>query len=157
MKQRRTLTVRTRLLGALLLVAIPVVVAFDLTTVTAIRGWQMRRIDAVLNEIVTNHQYRTAELPRMAEQTAKPAMESDPIPQDYSVLVVTNDGRVFVVSSPPDTSPTLPADLADAARTGGFRTVRGSDGSTFRLRTAATDVGVLVAVANLRSVTETTH
>lgn len=152
------MTLRTRILGCLLLVATAVIVVFDLATTIAVQRLQTDRLDAVLDKLVVSHQYRAAELLQAAVRTTKPTTGQELIPVDFSVMIITGDGRAVAVSDPPHAPPALPADLAEVARTGRVRTVGSSDGgSAFRLRATMTDVGILVAVGNLRSVIEAVH
>jgi two-component system, OmpR family, sensor kinase len=155
MMLRRPATLRARLLTGLLVVATAVILVFDVATITALRDWQTRRIDGNLNKVVQTHRGRAAEL---LTAGAPPQLTAHLTPNDYYMAIATagpadDQGIVPMVTS--DTTPALPADLADLARSGQIRTVPGTDGSShFRLRAAETGAGVLVVAANLRSVTD---
>jgi two-component system, OmpR family, sensor kinase len=152
MRLRRPATLRARLLAGLLLVATAVILVFDAVTVTALRGWQTRRIDGQLNEAVQTHRGRTAEL---LTAGPPPPLTAHLTPNNYYMAIATTDDRGIVPVVSSDTSPAIPDDLAGLARSGQIRTVAGTDGnSEFRLRAAATDAGVLVVGANLHTVTD---
>jgi ABC-type multidrug transport system ATPase subunit/signal transduction histidine kinase len=153
---KRPLSLRVRLLAGLLLVATAVIVVFDVATVIALRNWQIRRIDGLIDQVAGTHQGRAGEL---AAETGRPMpILPDLAPNDYYVAVVAPDRRVTPVAAPPDTTPALPADLADLARSGQIRTVPAAAGTgSFRLRAVVTDDGILVAAVNLRSVNDAVH
>lgn len=154
MRLHRPPTLRTRLLAGLLLVVTVVIVVFDVATVTALRDWQIRRVDGMLNQTVASHSHRTAE---QAAATDRQPPLPNLIPGDNYIAVVTADRGIVTLVASPDASPTLPADLTDLARSGQIRTVPGTEGSSFRLRAVSTEAGILVAAVNLRSVTDATH
>jgi two-component system OmpR family sensor kinase len=157
MRQGRPATLRTRLLAGLLLVVIVVIVIFDVATVIALRDSQVRRVDGILNRIVTSHQERAAELVAAAERRQRPPpVMPDVVPNDYYVEVATNDRGIVALVVSPDGMPALPADLTDMARSGEIRTVTGVAGA-FRLRAVPTDVGILVAAVNMGSAMDAVH
>jgi ABC-type multidrug transport system ATPase subunit/signal transduction histidine kinase len=148
---------RTRLLAGLLLVATAVIVVFDVATVIALRDWQTRRIDSILNQVTGSHQGWAGDLLAQAERRAPPVLP-DLAPNDYYLAIATPDRGVVPVAVPPDDTPKLPADLAVLAESGRIRTVPGTDGTgSFRLRAASTADGILVAAVNLRPVDDAIH
>ncbi len=156
MRLRRPVTLRARLLLALLLVAAAVIVAFDLATVTALRESQTRRIDGILDQVAATHAGRG---PELAAGAAGPSpVLPGVLPNDYYLVLVTPDGKVAALGAPPDVVPRLPDDVAALARSGNIRTVPGTGGvDSFRLRAVDVGTGILVAAVNLRSVTDALH
>ncbi|MPZ85912.1 MAG: ATP-binding cassette domain-containing protein [Actinophytocola sp.] len=158
MRPRRPATLRTRLLLGLLLVAVAVIVAFDVATVAALRESQTRRIDGILDQVAATHEGRATELVHAADGRQPPPMLPGVAPNDYYLVVATSDRGTVRIGAPPEVSPRLPADLGELARSGDIRTVPGTDGAAaFRLRAVATEAGTLVIAVNLRSVTDAIH
>jgi ABC-type multidrug transport system ATPase subunit/signal transduction histidine kinase len=154
---RRPATLRVRLLTGLLLVATAVIVVFDVATVIALRDWQTRRVDSLINQVAGSHRGRTGELAADSDRPPVPVLP-DLAPNDYYVAVVAPDGRVVPVAVPPDSAPALPADLTELARSGQLRTVSGADGTgSFRLRAVVAEDGIFVAAVNMRSVNDAIH
>jgi two-component system OmpR family sensor kinase len=152
----RRLSLRTRLLAGLLLIAAPVLVAFDLATVTALRHFLTHRADVVMDSIergATNYPVLSAELAGRAERGRLRSGIVDLIPTDYYVAIVTADRATVAVVADTDVRPRLPGDLVAVARSGHDREVAGTDGtSRFLLRATPMADETLVVAANLRSV-----
>jgi ABC-type multidrug transport system ATPase subunit/signal transduction histidine kinase len=154
---KRPKSLRIRLLAGLLLVATAVIVVFDVATVLALRDWQTRRIDSLINQVAGSHQGWTGEPATDSDRPPIPVLP-DLAPNDYYLAVVTADRGVVPIAVPPDAAPALPADLGDLARSGQIRTVPGADGTgSFRVRAVVTEGGILVAAVNMRPVNDAVH
>jgi two-component system, OmpR family, sensor kinase len=153
-KRRHRATLRTRLLTGLLVVAVAVLVAFDVGTVTAFRLFLFHQADDFLDHAARSNTSRAAELLARGQRDEPLHAPAGLAPNEYYVAVATTDGAIVAVTVEPDVRPALPDDLAELARSGRARTVTSTDGTTsFRLRATRTGVGTVVTALNLHSVT----